>query len=222
MADTRRNFATVRRDRDGTAISNFRPLRADNACRIGPNHEFAEKLSDTFLISWGELPPPGSHSLAGDEIEGEAFFECRPHARGQGFVFTPGISDRENLVDRTAQHGCRIITRAVGEANCSKHEQHWSGFQDESEQVGAHSYLGSEGEGEGAGDDETLPKAKRLISDSRSIADSVSVIVPPGGRFPLSAPGASAMNLSPISPLVLIEAIVSEGRRTCLFTSIRT
>src|SRR5262249_35219964 len=109
--------------------------------------------------------------------------------------------------------------RAVGEANCSKHEQHWSGFQDESEQVGAHSYLASEGEGAG---DETLPKAKRLISDSRSIADSVSVIVPPGGRFPLSAPGASAMNLSPMSPLVLIEAIVSEGRRTSLFTSIRT
>src|SRR6516225_1495705 len=176
MADTRRNFATVRRDRDGSAISNFRPLRADDAGRIGPNHKFAEKFSNTFLISCGELPPPGSHSLAGDEIEGKAFFKCRPHARGQSFVFAAGIGDRENLVDRTPQHGCRIISRAAGEANGSKHEQHWKRFQDVSEEVGAHSYLGSEGEG--AGDDETLPKAKRLTSDSRSSADSVSVIVP--------------------------------------------
>ena len=33
-------------------------------------------------------------------------------------------------------------------------------------------------DGEGAGDDETLPKAKRLMTDSRSTADSVSVMVP--------------------------------------------
>src|SRR5208282_3683225 len=77
-------------------------------------------------------------------------------------------------------------------------------------------YLGEDGEG--AGGEETLPKAKRLMIDSRSIADSVSVIILPGDRLLLSAPGASATYLSPMSPLVLIEAIVSAGRCTACFT----
>ena len=77
-------------------------------------------------------------------------------------------------------------------------EQHQSRFQDGLEQVDTHSYLALDGEGEG--DDETLPKAKRLMIDSRSMADSVSVIVPPGGRFLLSAPGASAMIFVPDEP----------------------
>ena len=38
----------------------------------------------------------------------------------------------------------------------------------------------------------------------------------------VSAPGASATYLSPISPLVLIEAIVSEGRCTSCLTLRRT
>src|SRR5215469_8827412 len=74
--------------------------------------------------------------------------------------------------------------------------------------------------GDGAGD--TLPKANRLIIDSRSTADSVSVIVLPGARFCDNEPGESAMNLSPIKPLVLTDAIVSSGSWTSLFTSKRT
>ena len=49
----------------------------------------------------------------------------------------------------------------------------------------------------GEGVDDTLPKAKRLMIDSKSMADSVSVIVPPGARFLSSAPGASAMIFVP-------------------------
>ena len=80
--------------------------------------------------------------------------------------------------------------------------------------------LAADGEGDAAGD--TLPKANRLIIDSRSTADSVSVIVLPGARFCGDEPGASATNLSPIKPLVLIDAMVSSGSWTSLFTSKRT
>src|SRR5215469_16163660 len=74
--------------------------------------------------------------------------------------------------------------------------------------------------GDGAGD--TLPKANRLIIDSRSTADSVSVIRLPGARFCGDDPGERATYLSPIKPLVLIDAMVSFGSCTSLFTSKRT
>ena len=106
-------------------------------------------------------------------------------------------------------NGDTVSSRGAGKAHGSNGKENESRFQDEFEQVDTHSHLGPEGEGEG--DEETLPKAKRLMIDSRSIADSVSVIVPPGARSLLSAPGARAIYLSPMRPLVLIEAMVSEG-----------
>ena len=54
------------------------------------------------------------------------------------------------------------------------------------------------------------------MSDSRSTADSVKVILVPGWRELSSAPGDRAMNLSPIRPEVFTEAMESVGRSSPL------
>ena len=113
VSDASGNFAAVRREFDGRAIGNFRPLGADDAGGIGPDHEFGKEISDTFLIGGGKLSPTWTHGLAGDEIKGERFFQGRAHARGQVFVSVPGVGDRENFVNGTAEHGRRVIDEAA-------------------------------------------------------------------------------------------------------------
>jgi hypothetical protein len=211
------NFTAVRRQFHGCAIGNFGSLRTDDASGVSPNHQFAEEVRNAFLVRGGKLTPTGAHGLAGNEVKGEAFFQQRSHPGGQVFVSVAGVGGRENIVDRTVEHSQRIVDGCgAGKAHGSKDSKRQRRFQEEWKEVESHNYLGADGEG--AGEEETLPKAKRLMIDSRSMADSVSVIRLPGERLLLSAPGASATYLSPMRPLVLIEAIVSEGRWTACFT----
>src|SRR5262249_27912884 len=91
------NFATVWCERNRGAVSNFRPLRANDPGGIGSHQKLAEKVGSTFLIRGGELPPPGTHSLAGDKVKSDAFCQGRPHSLRKGFSPVTRVSDRKNL-----------------------------------------------------------------------------------------------------------------------------
>ena len=118
------NFATVRRDFDSRTIGNFRPLGSDDAGGVGSNHQFGKEISDTFLFGCGELSPTWAHRLAGDEVEGEGFFQGRANARRQVFVSVTGVGDREDFVNPTAEHGSRVVDGCgVGEAHGAKDEE---------------------------------------------------------------------------------------------------
>src|SRR5690606_25916077 len=195
---------------DAGQVVDLRPGVAGHPAGVGGDHQIGEELGGAGALLGVELTPAGADGEPGGGRELKVFFQNRTQAGREGVAVLHAVDDVEHFADAAAQGGGRVLDRAGAQGGGGQQERQAETGEAEkgTEADGGHGEAGS-----GLAEP-TLPKATRLINDSRSTADSVSTIRSPGSRFSSAPPGDSAMNLSPRRPLVRMEAMVSSGSLT--------